>query len=310
MIQQRHIISTILVFFSLLIYSCKPPAEKESAAATDEARTPVTIATISSDPIAEYIELNAVSTFLQKSFVKCNANGYLQEVNIQLGNFTKQGQVLFTVKTKESQSLGNAINSLDSTFRFSGLNTIRASDNGFITELNHHAGDYVQDGEQLAVISNMNSFVFLLELPYELRPYILNNKSLELVLPDGEKLKGEISSSLPIMDPVSQTQRIVLRVSPSHSIPENLIAKVRIIKTLKIHAISVPKTAVLTNETQDDFWVMKLLDSVTAVKVPIQKGIETGDRVEIISPTFAPGDKILVTGNYGLADTAKVKIVQ
>ncbi len=310
MIQKLHIISAILLSSALLIYSCKPVTEKEGPDASDGARTPVTIATISSGPIVEYIELNAVSTFLQKSFVKSNANGYLQAVNTQLGNFTTQGQVLFTVKTKESQSLGNAINSLDSTFRFSGLNTIRATDNGFITELNHHAGDYVQDGEQLAVISNMNSFVFLLELPYELRPYILNNKSLELLLPDGEKLKGEISSSLPIMDPVSQTQRIVLRVSLSHSIPENLIAKVRIIKTLKSHAISVPKTAVLTNETQDDFWVMKLLDSATAVKVPIQKGIETGDRVEIISPPFAPGDKILVTGNYGLADTAKVKIVQ
>jgi hypothetical protein len=36
--------------------------------------------------------------------------------------------------------------------------------------------------------------------------------------------------------------------------------------------------------------------------------METKDRIEILSPDFAPGDKILLTGNFGLPDTAKVKI--
>jgi hypothetical protein len=53
---------------------------------------------------------------------------------------------------------------------------------------------------------------------------------------------------------------------------------------------------------------MKLIDSATAVKVPVKKGLETKDRVEILSPAFAPSDRILLTGNYGLSDTAKVKV--
>jgi hypothetical protein len=55
---------------------------------------------------------------------------------------------------------------------------------------------------------------------------------------------------------------------------------------------------------------MKMTDSITAVKVFIKKGIETKDRIEILSPGFSPQDKILLTGNYGLGDTAKVRIVQ
>jgi hypothetical protein len=55
---------------------------------------------------------------------------------------------------------------------------------------------------------------------------------------------------------------------------------------------------------------MKLINPTTAIKVPITKGIEVGDRVEILSPKFSPQDKIVATGNYGLPDTAKVKIVQ
>jgi hypothetical protein len=41
----------------------------------------------------------------------------------------------------------------------------------------------------------------------------------------------------------------------------------------------------------------------------VKKGIETADRVEILSPVFSPNDKILITGNYGLADTAKVQVL-
>ena len=55
---------------------------------------------------------------------------------------------------------------------------------------------------------------------------------------------------------------------------------------------------------------MKLINDSTAVKVPVQKGIVTKDNVEIISPTFSTQDKILLSGNYGLPDTALVMIMQ
>ena len=52
---------------------------------------------------------------------------------------------------------------------------------------------------------------------------------------------------------------------------------------------------------------MKMIDSNTAVKVPVRRvsGRRTGS---ILSPVFAPSDRILISGNYGLLDTAKVKI--
>ena len=300
-----------IYFMTLCFFLCCKPSEKGDSDETKavESETPVSVTSISNSPMTDYTELNAVSSFLQKSYIKANANGYLQSAETYPGKFVQKGQLLFTLKTKEAQSLGNAINSLDTSFRFSGLIDIKANIQGYITQLNHQAGDYVQDGEQLATVSDLNSFVFLLDLPYELRPYVLNRKTVELILPDGHTLQGEISSSMPTVDAASQTQGIVIRVTPLPTIPENLIAKVRIVKTTKNRAATLPKSAVLTNETQDDFWVMKMIDSSTAVKVPIKKGMETADRIEILSPDFSPADKILISGNYGLGDTAKVKIV-
>jgi hypothetical protein len=55
---------------------------------------------------------------------------------------------------------------------------------------------------------------------------------------------------------------------------------------------------------------MQMVDSTTAVKVPVKKGMETKDRIEILEPQFKAGDKILLSGNFGLPDTAKVKVTQ
>ena len=300
-----------IVVASMVFPYCNNGAEKTAAKEEEDsvdARTPVTITSVSNAPLTEYIELNAVSAFLQKSYVKANANGYLQSVNAFLGKYVQPGQPLFTLKTKEAQSLGNSITVLDTSFKFSGLNQIKANAHGFITQLNHQPGDYVQDGEQLAVISDQNSFVFLLDLPYELRAYVTNKKTVQLILPDGETLNGTITSSMPTVDAASQTQSLVIKVNANHPIPENLVAKVRIAKEEKSKTESLPKAAVLANETQDSFWVMKMIDSSTAVKIAVQKGIETADRIEIIEPKFLPGDKILISGNYGLGDTAKVKV--
>jgi multidrug efflux pump subunit AcrA (membrane-fusion protein) len=295
------------LFFAVLIISCKHTTETETETEV-ETSTPVTVTSVSFDPLEEFVELNATSTFLQKSYVKSNLNGYIKGVNIKYASTVNPGQALFTLKTKESDALGNTINKLDPSFRFSGINIIRASTGGYISELNHQVGDYVQDGEQLAAISNINSFVFVMNVPYEYKQYVSNNKQVQLTLPDGTRILGTVQTSMPFMDSVSQTQSVAIRVHAPQQIPQNLVAKVKVVTVSKAAAASLPKAAVLTDDTQSEFWVMKMINDSTAVKTPVKKGIETGDKIEIVSPAFNPNDKILLTGNYGLSDTAKVKI--
>ena len=296
---------------TLFLFACGGKDKKEADDADNsKAQTPVTVTTINDSTMTEYISLNAISAFLQKNYVKANANGYIHEVNAKMGQYVNKGQVLFTIKTKEAQAIGNSINILDTTFKFSGVNKIRASEHGYITALTHQTGDYVQDGEQLAVISDRSSFVFLMQMPYEIRAFVKGNQAVQIMLPDGEKLNGNIASFMPTVDTLAQTQAVAVRINSDKQIPENLVAKVRMIKSQTANTASLPKSAILSNETQTDFWVMKLINPTTAIKVPVKKGVESGDRVEILSPKFSATDKIIVTGNYGLPDTAKVKVVQ
>lgn len=305
-------IKLLLVGFGLsaLLFSCK---SKDKAADDEDAKvasqTPVTITNVDSSAMTDYIELNAISATLKKNIVKANANGYIQQVSAQLGRNVSKGEVLFTIKTKEAQTIGNSINVLDTTFKFSGINKIKASESGYISQLSHQIGDYVQDGEPLAVISDQSSFVFLMQLPYELKQYLKIGQHVDLTLPGNIKIGGAVTSFMPAVDSVAQTQGVQISINPGPQIPENLVAKARIVKAAKTNTQSLPKQAILANETQTEFWVMKLMDATTAIKVLVKEGIQSGDRVEILSPRFSGTDKIILTGNYGLPDTAKVKVV-
>jgi multidrug efflux pump subunit AcrA (membrane-fusion protein) len=303
-------ISLYFLILGAFLSSCQSKKTEETIIEEgQETITPVTVTSIVTETMDEYIELNATSTFLQQGFVKASANGYVQSVNAQVGKMVSSQQKVFVLKTKEAQSIGNTINALDSTFKFFGIINIKAGTTGYISEINHEPGDYVQEGEQLAVINDVNSFVFILNLPYELRQYVMNKDVVELLLPDGKKMMARISSAMPIVDSASQTQNIILKVNEKN-LPINLIGKVRVIKTEKANAVSLPKQSVLSDETQTNFWVMKLIDDSTAAKVPVTKGLEINDRIEIVSPKFTTSDKFLLTGNYGLADTARIRIVE
>jgi multidrug efflux pump subunit AcrA (membrane-fusion protein) len=292
-----------------LLTGCHPAA-KEAPEESIVAVTPVSIDSVKFGPITDSLELNASSTYLQNSYVKSIAAGYIKSVQVKPGDFVNEGKVLFTLETKESAAIGKTISSLDSSFKFSGLITVQAKGHGYITQLNHQVGDYVQDGEQLAVISDQNSFVFILNMPYEDRNIVLANKTVFLSLPDGTRLTGTIGTIFPNVDSLTQTQGVTIRVSSNHPIPQNLIAKVHILRSSKKQTQTVARSAVLSNDAQTSFWVMKMTDSNTAVKVPVEKGMEFPDRIEIIDPVFKRSDQILISGNYGLPDTAKVSIVK
>jgi len=270
--------------------------------------TPVKVTLVRDSALTEFVELSAVSVYLEKSFVKANINGYVESVPVAMGQQVGNGQLLFSLITKEARSIGNSVNKLDAGFKFSGISNIRAGQPGTIVQVNHQKGDYVQDGEALATISNRKSLAFLLDLPYEYNQLINTNKKLTILLPDGTNLAGTVSGTMPAVDSVAQSQRYILKVGTANPIPEGLIAKVRLIKISHAKAQVLPKPAVLANETEDEFWVMKLINDSTAVKVRVKKGIENQSFIEVLEPKFSATDRIITAGNYGLADTAKVKI--
>lgn len=292
----------MVLFFS----SCNKTAPVEAPVAVS---VPVTVTHIDTTAIESYVDLNATTAYLIKNTIKANTTGYLEVVKVASNDFVTNHQLLFSLKTREAKVLGNTINKIDPSLNFGNAIQLRATCDGFVNAVNVQKGDYVQDGDVLAIINDAKSFAIVLSLPYELRKYVTLNEILNAYLPDGTTIQTKVDKYMPTVDPASQTQNVILKSIKAVSIPENLIVKVRINKTTDKATISLPKQAVLSDETQTDFWIMKVVNKDLAIKVPIKKGIESTDKIEILSPKLKTSDQILLTGNYGVGDSIKIKII-
>ncbi|GAA4309157.1 efflux RND transporter periplasmic adaptor subunit [Compostibacter hankyongensis] len=296
-----------LILLSVADSGCHQTEPDNNADNEESAVTPVTITQADTAVLKETITLNAVSTFLLNTDVKANVNGYITRSAIHNGEKVHQGQTLFVLETREARSIGNTINQLDSTFKFSGNNTVKSPSSGYVIMLNHQPGDYVQDGEVLATVANEPSFGFMLSLPYEDRQLLLHNKNVVILLPDSTLLQGTVLQWMPQMDSLIQTQQVFIKTRSHNTIPAGLIAQAILAGNASSHP-SLPTAAVLSDESQQHFWVMKLLSDSMAVKIPIQKGVESGGRVEIVAPAVQATDRFVLQGAYGLPDTAQVAI--
>ena len=297
----------IPALLSLSIVACS--GDNNNADETASAGTPVEITNPLVMNLSDYIELNANTIFLNKEIIRTPFEGFIVKIYKNIGDKVNPGDVLFNVKTKESAAIDSLrINIGNKVFK--GEVEIKAKTKGVLTKLDYHAGDFISGGEQLAIVSNPSSMRIKLNVPFEEAQQIKKEASCEINLPGGEKLDGYVEKSVPAVDPASQTQTFLIKLSENKELPENLNVLVKIPVKLFKDATVIPKSAIVTNVTEVTFWLMKLINDTTAVRVDIKKGIETDSLVQVLSPPLNKSDRIITSGAYGLPDTSKVEIVK
>ena len=305
--RKKYVNGIIALILSFLFLSCS--SENKLPDAATEAGTAVTVINPVKANLTQYLNLNATTIFLNKETVRATFQGFIEKINKNIGDNVEVGDTLFLIKTRESYA-SDSLSVLIGDDLFKGGIAITSQVKGILTELDYHNGDYVNDGEQLAIISKPSSLFLNLNVPYQYTERIKVNSECEIILPDGNKLTATVTKIIPSVDLNSQTQRYLLKLNKQANVPENLNVNAKIPINIVKDVLAVKRSAVLANETMTKFWLMKLIDDTTAVKVNIQKGIETDSLVQIVKPNFDMNTRIVDIGAYGLADTAKVAIVK
>lgn len=255
----------------------------------------------------DYIDLNANTVFLKKEVVRATFQGFVVTVHKAIGEIVRKGDLIVTIQTKESAA-EDSISLNPGTNMFRGAVKIVAHSNGVISALNYHSGDFVSEGEEIAAITNPSSLSITLNVPYAYVSKIGLNTLCRITLPDGKIVPAIVQNIIPSVDPASQTQTYLLAPQQSIHLPEDLNVNVRLpLQTVK-NATVLPRSAILSNETQEKFWVMKVSDDSLAIQVGVQKGIENDSLIQIIHPAFDPNDKIISEGGFGLPDSSKVTV--
>jgi len=263
--------------------------------------------TFKNGKISNEISLQAISGYHVKNAITAPVNSYVQKTFVMQGDKVQPGQILYEIATKERKAVEQS-SIPDTTYSNVGRIQIKASNAGIVSSVISQTGDYVTEGTQMCQISSVNSLVFTLQVPFEYNDFIKTGLFCSISLPDGISIQGVIKNELDQMSLNGQTRQYLVRPLSNVFIPENLLATIKItIKTIESHQI-LPIECVLSDEMMQNFWVMKLINDTTAIKINVKVGLKNKDEIEITDPLFIPSDRILSQGNYGLSDTALVNV--
>jgi hypothetical protein len=255
--------------------------------------------------IENNISFNGKTIYLKKNPVVSPIAGYIVRTNMKFGNEVQKNDVLFEIQTKENKALENSGTSADRI----GIIKVLASSGGFINELNiSETGGYVSEGWLLCNIVNHKDLMVQVNVPFEYNSLLKIGRKCKILLSDNTTIGGVIYQILPIIDEANQTQTMLIKPDISRQLPENLNLTIQFIYEKHIDSFLVPREAVMTNETQSEFWVMKIANNNLAVKIPILKGIENDSIVEVLSSYLNINDLIISEGAYGLPDSTVVRI--
>lgn len=271
-------------------------------------KTPVEVTTVTPDSFRVDKTFRGMTYYLTSGDIKSPIAGYVTKVYVRIGDQLRKGAPLFGLETKEAYALGGKNYLNDPTLKNIGQLTIRAPEAGLVTLVQAEEREYVQDGAVLASFSAPDMFVFLIEVPAEQDSAVHIGSACQIQLPNGRIVGGHISRTLAMADSLSQTERFVVKPDRPMVLPARLQLNITFTDQARNKAPSLPKEAVLANELQTEFWVMKLTNDTTAVRVPVKTGLQREGRIEILSPQFSTRDRIISKGGYGLADTASVTV--
>lgn len=298
-------------FFVVLLLSaltaCQSSGPPTDTTPTERPRTPVVVQSVDRGTLTNRLTLFGTTLYLRRNAVTAPVAAYITGVRIQLGERVRPGQPLYDLETKERRALGNTTIAGDSALI--GRVTVRASSAGIISTFDkQQTGDYVLEGTQLCTIAEDNALAIQVAVPYQYQALARPGVACWVRLPDGRSLTAVFSTALTTVNPLAQTQSVLAHPTQRIELPENLTVEVDLTRERQANAQLLPKAALLSDELMRTFWVMKLLNDSTAVKVPVQRGERSGAFVAIQSPRFSPTDRIIVAGNYGLPDTARIRI--
>lgn len=297
------------IFFSILIIASFTACNQKQNIQDVTPRSTVSVTTVQTGTMLHSEQLSATAQYLRHNTVTAPVAGYVHFVKINFNDRVTKGQLLYTLETKERKALGN-LNS-DETNQDYGLINIYAPMSGVVTAIpQSQTGVFIAEGGALCNISDISSLYFQINIPYEYSKYVKSNTYCVITLPDNTNINARLET--PIIQANTGLQTIPYMAKPEKNmyIPESIIATATLITYKNSDAIMLPKDAVLSDELMQRFWVMKLVNDSMAIKVPVTTGVQNDSLIEIKKPKFSNNDKILVTGNYGLSDTALVKVLK
>jgi membrane fusion protein (multidrug efflux system) len=196
---------------------------------------------------------------------------------------------------------------LDDATRELAFTEVRAAISGIITERSVNLGDFVSVNQPLFRIVDFSSIVARIYVPEQELPRLKRGQSVHLTADalGGTVFSGAIERISPVVDPGTGTIKVTVATPDQKHLRPGMYVQVELVTAVHEHAILIPKKALAYDN--DQVFVFRLAEDRTVERVAITPALEDSEFMEPVAG-LALGDQIVVAGQSGLKDGAKVRL--
>ena len=175
---------------------------------------------------------------------------------------------------------------------------IYAQSDGVVAHLGVRTGSYITPATEVMSIAELDRVWLLAEVFERQSAWVQPGQmaTVELDYLPGERWQGTVDYIYPELDPTTRTLKVRLRFdNSSQSLKPNMFARVMISGTETPPTVHVPIASLIRGGTVDR--LVLALGEGRFRSVPVQVGIESGNRVEILSGITA-GERVVTSGQF------------
>jgi membrane fusion protein (multidrug efflux system) len=308
---------------------------------------PVKVFTVEFGEISDYVQHTSTIEAEEAVDVYSRTTGLVAEVLVEEGDAIKAGQVLarlvddeLGLVTEEArvnfQKLASKFKRAEGLFERSLMSredfeqqkftveesrlrwdrakltldhtSVRSPVDGVISERTVKLGDRISQSIKLFSLVDLQQLIAQVHVPGRDMRYIKKGQAAQITtdfLP-GDTFVGHVERISPVVDPGSGTFKVTLELNDSaFRLRPGMFITAHIVTSTHEKTILVPKKAIVYD---DGFPHIFVVNDSTASRVRLETGFEDSENLEVLVGAKA-GDRIVVVGQNGLKDQAKVRVI-
>lgn len=292
--------------------------------------TPVHMAVVSLGNIAITVSGPGQTNALDLQKIRAPFAGTLTSLRAVVGERVGTGQIIGSIVSQPTQAavtgaqtmLGTATTAAEKSDAERALalarqnlvaTPLRVSRGGTIVARGASQGDLVSQGDSIVTIAAAGSIVFIARIAQSDLANVRPGQRATISLPgETAPVAGKVRGLLPADTSGGMTVpvRIDLQGSPRTAgapVQTGLFGTAQIMVGEHTKVPTVPAEAVLRDDISGVSRVALVTATGKAHWVTVTTGAGQADNVEITSPSFAPGQRVIVSGQVGLPEGSRVR---
>ena len=186
---------------------------------------------------------------------------------------------------------------------------VKSTINGIIKRVMVEEGAYIVPQNPLVQIIDINPVEMVVHVPEKDVEKVKKgmNCSVELIAFQNKKFKGIVYKISPVLDPMSGTLEVRIKISNSKSlIKPGMFGSTNIIVKKHLNAIIIPVAALINRNGKNAIFVVK--NGKADMRFP-KFGIQQGESIEVVDGV-KEGENVIVIGQQNLNQGDKVSITE